>query len=95
MRFKSHGIARSVYRRRKNQNLVRIRPSLTRFRSDQLSKARDIVNSHSHFIDFVYANSDGDLKVRFKKKVKNYFVHAFTEAEDITQLVVDDDYNFD
>ena len=87
-RFKSHSFRSKIYRVRKEcaRRDLNVRLSLTKRRQNLLNFAQTHLQDESNF-KFVYADEDGNLKVRTKNPVRRKFVFSFKSERDIAQLI--------
>ena len=89
VRFKSHSVRYRVYNKRKEINKerkIRITPSLTNIRRKLLSTARDRYESKEQ-VDYIFTDVHGDIKVKFKSKIKDKLFHELTCIEDLEVLL--------
>ena len=88
VRFKSHSFRSKIYRVRKEcaRRDIKVRLSLTKRRQNLLNFAQTHLENEPNF-KFVYADEDGNLKVRTKEPVGRKFVFSFNNEKDIAQLI--------
>ena len=88
VRFKSHSFRSKIYRVRKEcaRRDLKVRLSLTKRRQNLLNFAQTHLQDEPNF-KFVYADEDGNLKVRTKDPVGRKFVFSFKSERDIAQLI--------
>ena len=86
VRFKSHHSRYSVINKRKDAKSVKIRPHLTKNRSDVLFEAIDFVKDIEK-IDFWFANVHGDLIVRLKEAINGRQLFTFDSMKSLKTLL--------
>lgn len=88
VRFKSHSFRSKIYRVRKEcaRRDLKVRLSLTKRRQDLLNFAQTQLEDEPNF-KFVYADEDGNLKLRTKDPVGRKSVFTFKNECDIAQLI--------
>ena len=88
MKFKSHGFRERVYRNRKSgQNKrMRLRVSLTNRRIKLLEKANDLIENVPN-IDFAFADTLGNLKLKFINNVNGKLFKDFKNEVDLAEAI--------
>ena len=79
VRFKSHSFKEMIYSKRKQQDKVKLRVSLTSKRKNLLDYANATTESIDE-IDFVFADQNGNLKVKSKEKISNKLFMSFSDS---------------
>ena len=93
IRFRSHSKRYAFFAKRKSLQNNRVTPALTRSRNKLLSMAKQLVKG-IHVVNFVYADINGDIKVRFKEADKQgRFVFGFSSFDDLACLICGLDYD--
>ena len=90
IRFKSHTVKENFFRARKNQQLVRIYPSLTKQRKSLLYEARDLVKSYPQLKNppvAVFGDVHGDLTIKFEKKTHRGLYAKFNSLEELSSIL--------
>lgn len=87
-RFKSHRFVEKLYAKRKSihNKTIRLKPSLTKKRANILKEASQLTATDKE-VHFCFTDIHGNLKIRFKTKVKGRFVHTFNSEEDLCHLL--------
>ena len=98
VRFTKHSTVKKIYNSRKtlkNKN-ISLRPSLTRSRSMNLQKCKQMIeSSFSKSVNFVFADIEGNLKVCFKNPYKGRNIHVFNDYEELNELIMAYDHELD
>ena len=71
VRFKKHSLCEKIYSQRKKSRNIKVKPSLTKFRLNTLNSTKERFEQ-CELIDFIYADIQGNLKVRFKNAFDGY-----------------------
>ena len=87
LRFKSHFFKESVYHARKKikNRKIKIKISLTKKRRKILSYAHQATANIPN-VDFLYADINGNLKLRLKENFNNKKVFTFKSKEELHSL---------
>ena len=89
-RFRSHQLPADIFsnKRRIRNEFMKIKPSLTRRRSELLDKANKLVK-YSQAGDFCYADINGNLKLRLKNPLNGRYVYNFKTYDDLLTLLLE------
>lgn len=89
VKFKTHSARYDVYDKRKESKNLKIRPNLSKYRSDLLYRASKMVEQ-SDPVHFVFANAHGDIKLRLKEKPDgNEQYHDFSSISELKTILND------
>ena len=93
IKFRSHSKRYAFYAKRRSLPNYRVSPALTRRRSQLLSKAREMVKGIG-VVNFVYADINGDIKVRFNDPDRQgRFAFSFSSLDDLACLIHGRDFD--
>ena len=87
VKFKSHSFKEKIYFKRKAVKDVKIKPSLTKHRTELLKNTNTLItdNPGTNFL-FEYADVQGNLKIRLKDARNGREVVRFDNEKDFNQL---------
>ena len=87
LRFRSHGFKEKVYHKRKTikGKKIKVKLSLTRHRTKTIKYAHRITENNNN-VKFVFADMNGNLKMRLNDKIENKYVHEFKSIQDLHKL---------
>ena len=91
IRFSKHSVVRKIYNKRKElkNKQIKLRPSLTKNRSNTLKECNDIIkSSFSSAVNFVFADVEGNLKVCLKNRFYGKNIHPITDKDSLCDLIM-------
>ena len=91
VRFRSHQYPSDLYYARKkikNRN-IRLKPSLTKKRTELLRKAIERIEDDNtpEGIQFVYADFNGNIKIRMNEIFRERYVHTINSIEHLEEII--------
>ena len=90
VRFRSHQYPSDLYYARKkikNCN-IRLKPSLTKKRTELLRNATErIEDDNTQGIQFVYADFNGNIKIRLNEIYRERYVHTINSIEHLEEII--------
>ena len=86
VRFRSHQTRYEVYKQRKKASKIKIRPNLTKRRSDTLYKAQSLAEK-TDGVEFVYANTHGDLSVKLSQAINEKTDFGFSTMTELKSFL--------
>ena len=90
VRFRSHQCPSDLYyarKRIKNRN-IRLKPSLTKKRTELLRNAAErIEDDNIEGIQFVYADFNGNIKIRLNEIYRERYVHTINSTEHLEEII--------
>ena len=88
LRFKSHSFRAKVYEKRKSiiNKKLKVRVSLTKKRSDLIKYAYSITEDKPLNLKFVFADINGNLKLRLEEPFDNRYVYSFEDQDELHLL---------
>ena len=100
IKFKTHSFREKLYKMRKdNRRGVKFHISLTQHRSEILSEAK-LLTDQVPIIDYCFADTNGNLKVRLKEQIHNSNLYPFRNITELRELIsslenahISDDFN--
>ena len=87
VRFRSHAFKEKVYRKRKEikGKKIKVKLSLTKHRTRTIKYAHQITKNNAE-VNFVYADLNGNLKLRLHDSIGNKYVYEFKSKEELHEL---------
>ena len=87
IRFKSHSFREKVYSKRKSRTnkKLKLKLSLTKRRTKLINYAHQVTSTIEE-VNFVFADTNGNLKLRLKEPIGNKYVYSFKSKEDLLDL---------
>ena len=87
IKFKTHSFREKLYKIRKNNRRgVKFHISLTQHRSEILSEAK-LLTDQVPIIDYCFADTNGNLKVRLKEQIHNSNLYPFRNIIELRELI--------
>lgn len=88
VKFSKHSSAKKVYQQRKQIKLdnIFVRPSLTKKRMSSLKKSKEI-SARYDFVNFVFADIEGNLKICFKNAFEGKSIHTFNDEDEMCDII--------
>ena len=89
VKFKSHGFRERLYRDRRKiplNNKIKFRVSLTKRRSKLLEETIKICKDATN-IDFVFSDSNGNLKIKLVSRANGKLFFDFNSEEDLSEVL--------
>ena len=74
-------------KKNKNRN-IRLKPSLTKKRTELLRKATErIEDDNTQGIQFVYADFNGNIKIRLNEIYRERYVHTINSMKHVEEII--------
>ena len=95
IKFRTHHYREMIYSKRKSMKIdavkIKFRVSLTKRRQDLLKQATDFCDpdklDHNNNLDFAFADTLGNCKIKFKKRVNNKLFADFNDEIELANII--------
>ena len=87
VRFRCHAFKEKVYRKQKEikGKEIKVKLLLTKRRTRTIKYAHQITENNAE-VNFVYADMNGNLKIRLHNSIGNKYVYEFKPKEELHEL---------